>query len=134
MPHWEFFEAEKGHLYRITRHEPRAEVNCLWGRTIGSSHWELELLLDDCDGDCWVFRRNRTIRRPFALAVSANSRQIPYLAPEIQLLYKSHQPRAQDDFDFQSVFPRLEDEPREWLHAALIQTSPHHPWLSRFGG
>jgi GrpB-like predicted nucleotidyltransferase (UPF0157 family) len=34
---------------------PRPEVNSLWGRPIGSELWVTELLLDEADGDQWLY-------------------------------------------------------------------------------
>ena len=51
---------------------------------------------------------------------------VPYLAPELVLLYKASQPeRSANRADFEAVFPLLEEEPRAWLLAAL---EPGHPW------
>ena len=54
---------------------------------------------------------------------------IPYLAPEIQLLFKSHATRHQDQADFESMAPRLDHAARAWLEDALAIDDPHHPWL-----
>jgi hypothetical protein len=51
-------------------------------------------MLDDSDADHSVFRRNLQIRRPLKVAVRRNSEGTPYLAPEIQLLYKARASRS----------------------------------------
>lgn len=51
------------------------------------------------------------------------------LAPEVQLLYKSKQPRPKDQADFEAVLPSLTGGQREWLRAALTIVSAGHPWL-----
>lgn len=98
-------------------------------RPQGASRWVLELLLEDGDGDAWVFRRRRAIRRPLAAAIRFDRTRIPYLAPEIQLLYKAQRPRPEDDADFGNVAPRLDEGGRSFLHDALAGIDPHHPWL-----
>lgn len=51
---------------------------------------------------------------------------IPYLAPELVLLYKASQPeREANRTDYEAVFPRLDEERRAWLLKAL---PPEHPW------
>jgi hypothetical protein len=107
----------------------RPEVNSLWCRRTGSLGWELELMLDDLDADQWVFRRNHQIRRPLKLAIQLNSEGTPYLAPEIQLLYKARATRAQDQADFEHVIPRLEADARWWLRDSLAIADPGHAWL-----
>jgi hypothetical protein len=129
LPEWEFFAAKDGALRRLGGREPEPRVNSLWGRPRGASRWVLELLLDDCDGDAWVFRRRREIRRPFAEAVRFDRTRIPYLAPEIQLLYKAQRPRPEDEGDFRHVAPRLDDRARAFLRDALARIEPDHPWL-----
>jgi len=130
LPGLEFFEAKDGALRGPLTGAPRADVNSLWGRARADGEWMLELLLDECDGDQWVFRRARVIRRPFERAVRHDPQSIPYLAPEIQLLYKAAHLREQDRADFERTAPHLEDEPRAWLRWALAVVEPLHPWLA----
>jgi aminoglycoside-2''-adenylyltransferase len=134
LPSWEFFEAKGGVLTKLEAGKaPRAGVNSLWGRAADSVRWELELMLDEADDDHWVFRRAPTIRRPLTTAIRHNSDGIPYLAPEIQLLYKARAPRAQDQTDFVHIAPRLDLDARGWLQDALAKTDPGHTWLSLLG-
>jgi len=130
---WEFFAAQDGRLFGPLAGPPRAAVHSLWGRRSGGSEWMLELLLDESAGEEWVFRRQPGIRRPLALVVRHDPEDIPYLAPEIQLLYKAAHPRAEDQADFERVAPRLEAEPRAWLRHTLARISPRHPWLAVLG-
>jgi hypothetical protein len=53
---------------------------------------------------------------------------LPYLAPEIQLLYKSRNPRPRDESDFRLIAPRLDGDARAWLNDALARTDPGHAW------
>jgi aminoglycoside-2''-adenylyltransferase len=129
LPDWEFFAARDGTLRRLEDRVPEPKVNSLWCRPQAASRWVLELLLDECDGDAWVFRRRRDIRRPLAAAIRFDRTRIPYLAPEIQLLYKAQRPRPEDDADFRQVAPRLDEGGRSFLHDALAGIDPHHPWL-----
>jgi aminoglycoside-2''-adenylyltransferase len=132
LPGWELFEATAGMLYRLDRNErPRAEVNSLWCRPCNAHGWSLELMLDEADGDEWVFRRLPTIRMPFARAIGHTADGIPYLTPEIQLLYKSKRPQAKDQNDFERVLERLGDDQRVWLYDALSMVDPGHAWLMK---
>jgi hypothetical protein len=134
LPSWEFFEAKGGVLTKLEAGKvPRAGVNSLWGRAADSASWELELMLDEADDDHWVFRRAPTIRRPLTIAIRNDSDGIPYLAPEIQLLYKARSPRAQDLADFLHIAPRLDLDARSWLQDALTTADPGHTWISLLG-
>jgi hypothetical protein len=129
MSGWEFFEAKGGELFGPLRSDAREEVNSLWGRRIHTSEWALELMLDDSFDDQWVFRRNHRIRRALDTAIRYDSERTPYLAPEIQLLYKASRIRPEDYLDFERTNGHLEDSSRRWLSCALDQLDPRHPWL-----
>jgi hypothetical protein len=76
----------------------------------------------------WVFRRDARIRRPLAGAFVQD--RVPYLAPEIVLLYKAKAPSAKDDADFRTMRPHLQSDQRSWLRHALDVTAPGHHWAS----
>jgi hypothetical protein len=135
LPSWAIFEAKDGLLTRLSAGSaPRIEVNSLWCRRADDQDWTFELMLDSCEDDRWVFRREPAIRRPLSLAVRRDVAGIPFLAPEIQLLFKARATRAEDQADFVHVVPRLDPEARSWLKIALTQIDPHHPWLKKNGG
>jgi hypothetical protein len=128
---WEFFEARSGVLTQLTaRQRPHANVNSLWCRPTSTSPWTLEVMLDDSDADGWVFRRQPAIRRPLSDVIRRTSEGLPYLAPEIQLLYKAKRPRERDHADFSRTAPCLDLEARQWLFNALVLTHPGHQWIS----
>jgi hypothetical protein len=62
--------------------------------------------------------------------VRRSSDGLPYLAPEIQLLYKSKEPRERDDRDFAQISPLLAADARRWLQHALELTAPDHKWIA----
>jgi hypothetical protein len=86
---WEFFEAKDGVLTRLGAAEDlKLEVHSLWSRPAGTTPWALEWLLEEAQGEQWMFRGQREITRPLTEVVR-RSEGMPYLAPEIQLLYKA---------------------------------------------
>ena|SRR6266850_2411705 len=128
---WEFFEAKSGVLTRLRAGEtPALDVHSLWGRPVGTELWTLELMLDESENDMWVFRREPAIRRAPSTIVRRNSEHIPYLAPEIQLLYKAKSPRDRDQVDFTRIAPCLDPTSRAWLLDALVRLTPDHEWIS----
>lgn len=130
MPGWEFFEAKDGHLNRLRRGVPNLEVHSLWSRPLGQEAWMLELMLDESEGDAWVFRRERSVRRALDSAIAHTTEGIPYLVPEIELLYKANRLRPRDDADFHRVLPCLDTHARSWLRDALARLDVHHAWRS----
>jgi hypothetical protein len=107
---------------------PRADVNTLWCRPVGTTLWTMEVLLDASDQDFWVFRRQAEIRRPFTELIRRNLEGIPYLTPEVQLLYKARSMRPRDKADFEHVAPQLDSAARAWLRNSLLKTDPAHAW------
>ena len=132
LPEWEFFEAKDGQLTELKHGAlPRANVNSLWSRRRGSSVWELEVMLEQAIDDEWVYRRQPMIRRPLTTVLRHSKCGLRYLAPEVQLLYKSKQVRHRDDADLCSALPRLSKTARAWLRDALIATEPDHAWVGQ---
>jgi predicted acetyltransferase len=126
---WEIFEAQDGKLTRLAVGEvPRSAVHSLWCRPAGTTCWAFELLLDESIADQWCYRREPSIRRRLSTVVRRNPAGIPYLAPEIQLLYKARGLRSQDQADFELIAPRLDARARAWLVDSLARTESGHPW------
>ena len=103
---------------------PLHEVHANW-----PDGFRLEFLLNDHDRARrnWLFRRDHRVCRPLA-ATFASWEGVPYLAPEIVLLYKAKAPRAHDDADLAATLPHLGGSQRRWLHEALSLTLPGHRW------
>jgi hypothetical protein len=132
LSEWEFFEAGEGSLTRLAaRMAPRRAVNSLWSRRLYKSEWELELMLDEGGGDAWAFRRNARIERSLDCAIHYSADGIPYLAPEIQLLYKSKAIRSKDQTDFDTVVGRMDKDARAWLRRSIATMDGSHAWLSK---
>jgi hypothetical protein len=108
-------------------------VHSLWIRQPGTSLWTLELMLDECIDDVWVYRRDEAIRRPLSTLIQRGAVGLPYLAPEIQLLYKARSPRSYDQIDFDRIAPRLTAAARRWLLESLECAEPHRPWITALG-
>ena len=93
------------------------------------SRFEFLLNEYDASADEWLYRRDLRVRRPLDKTFR-RTHVVPYLAPEIVLLYKSKEPRACDEADFAAALPAIDSEARHWLRVALELTSPGHPWAS----
>jgi hypothetical protein len=106
-------------------------IHDIWCRPDATQPWTVQLMIADTHGDQWLFRRLPAISRPVATIGGTTPAGIPYLAPEIQLLYKAKGLRPKDEADFLHTVPALRRERRNWLRDALTQVHPHHPWLDQ---
>ena len=128
---WEMFEAKDGALTVLEPGAvPRPGVNSLWCRPSGTARWALELMLDESDDDVWVYRRDPSVRRALSTVIRRDASGLPYLAPEVQLLYKSRHTRPRDHDDFARLAPVLDAGARDWLAIALERCDPRHSWIS----
>ena len=97
-----------------------ARQNNLWARPTPESDWVLDLTISDGDDDQWIYRRDPSLTRPWNKAVlQTRTGRIPYLSPELQLLYKSTSGRTKDQQDASVVIPRLTPEQAQWLSTNL---------------
>ena len=79
-----------------------------------------EAFLARADGAFWVHRR---VKRPLA-DITRHRDGIPYLAPEVVLLFKSRSTADKDQRDVETALPVLNAEQRSWLEDTL-RLLPH---------
>jgi len=103
-----------------------AHQNNVWVRERGANVWLFDLQLGDGDDESWFYRRDHAIQRLWSTAVLTTESGIPYLAPDLQLLFKSKNPRDKDTQDASEIIPRLVSDQRAFLLATLPR---EHPWL-----
>ena len=95
----------------------------------------IDCLLSDVTNGLWHYRRDPAVIRQLDRAVLRSTVGIPFLAPELVLLFKSkntsfnQRVRSQDQLDFNAVQSHLEAERRAWLRWALSAIEPEHPWI-----
>lgn len=129
---WDLHSAARGVLRPWESGEWLGEgINSVWCRRSPDEGWALQIMLADAQGDAWVYRRSPDITRPLREVGLLTVDGIPYLDPEIQLLYKSASPRRKDEADFELVLPCLCPDRRRWLADALLRAHPGHPWLAQ---
>jgi hypothetical protein len=108
-----------------------ADLHQTWGRDRSSHRWRIDVVREPWDGEDWVFRRDPRIRRPLADAIQVSPQRIPYLAPEIVLLFKAKAPEEKDNADLALTLPTLARNQIEWLRDALEVAHPEHEWTAR---
>jgi len=106
-------------------------LHAIWCRATSTSPWAFEMLLNDSNGTDWLFRRDHRVRLPLVQIGRTTSDGIPYLVPEIVLLYKAKNVRENDEQDFETAMPTLSLEQRAWIRGALDVVHPDHPWSAK---
>jgi len=90
----------------------------------------VEVMLALTDGDDWVFHRGRRSRRALDDITHASADGLPFLGPEVVLMFKARHRRDKDDQDFRDLAPLLTDEQRQWLIPRLSHPdADEHPWM-----
>ena len=79
-----------------------------------------EIFLARADGTLWV---HRNIRRELA-SITCHRDGIPYLAPEVVLLFKTRSTAGKDQHDVATVLPVLDAGQRSWLQYTLKHLQP----------
>ncbi len=106
-------------------------VHDVWCRPDKEAAWGLQLMLDESDGENWVFRRNPGIVRSIATLFWRGHNDVPYLVPEVLLLFKAARQSPANESDFEACLPLLDDEQKTWLGVALVIAHPGHPWIEQ---
>lgn len=103
----------------------------LWVRLDAQHPWQIDFLLDR-SGEEWTFKRDASIRLPWARALHVVA-GIPHLRPELALLHKAHLDRPKDRADLAAAV--LDPVARGWLVTVLEQLG-HDEWagLAKSGG
>jgi len=108
-------------------------LHAVWCRPSPTNEWAFEVLLNDSDETHWLFRRNHAVRMPLTDIARMSDDGVPYLVPEIVLLYKAKNVREHDAVDFEVALPSLDAPQRAWLRDSIETVHPGHPWLERLG-
>ncbi|HEY7692084.1 MAG TPA: hypothetical protein VH816_07035 [Gaiellaceae bacterium] len=107
------------------------EVHQTWGWDAAEGCWRVDVFREPWAGDTWVCRRDAAVRLPLVNAIERTPDGIPFLRPEIVLLFKAKHVREKDVADFDRALPRLELQRRRWLAEALRVVHPGHAWIER---
>ncbi|MCD4702599.1 MAG: amino acid transporter [Candidatus Aegiribacteria sp.] len=107
----------------------------IWCRRTPESPWAFQIMLLDTDGDRWIFKRDPGIQGPLEGLGRYTSAGVPFMCPEIQLLYKAKpQTLAKDQSDFDLAVPCMTFKARAWLLRHLEKRFPEgHAWITVLG-
>jgi hypothetical protein len=129
---WRLFAADPpGRLRRWNTGEvlPTA-VHDIWCQREQSLGWELQLMVQESNAASWFYRRDPRIFGALD-SLATNLHGVPCLRLDLQLLFKSKDPRPIDELDFRAALPRLTPKERACLIEWLRITQPDgHRWLT----
>ena len=108
-----------------------AQTHQTWVREPDRPVYHLDVFREPHEGDTWICRREPTIRLPYSAVIQHTHDGVPFLAPQIVLLFKAKAAREKDGADLDSTLRLLSPKARDWLRRALSRVHPWHPWLKR---
>jgi hypothetical protein len=100
-----------------------------WLREPATGTYRLDVLREPHVDERWVCRRDRSITLPYAELIRRTGDGIPYVIPEVALLFKAKHLRDKDEADFASVLPALQSAQRSRLRGWLSRVHPGHRWI-----
>ncbi|MEO8551455.1 MAG: amino acid transporter [Kofleriaceae bacterium] len=91
--------------------------------------WRVDLFLEPGDATTWIYRRDETIQLPRTETFDRTTDGIPYLRPELVLLFKAKAARPKDELDLATALPHLSSAARDRLRTLLARIHPGHAWI-----
>jgi len=130
FPGYVFDAVGSGRIWEDAAPEVLAAVHQTWVRDPATGNYLLDVFREPHDGDTWICRRDESIRLPYSDIVHHTRNGIPYLAPELVLLFKAKHARRKDQADFEGAVPHMTSAQRETLAELLARVHPGHPWIA----
>lgn len=101
-----------------------------WLRDPTTGLYHLDVFREPSLAGRWVCRRDPTITLPYDELILRSADGIPYVIPEVALLFKAKHLRDKDHADFHTVLPAMDLTRRTRLYRWLSQVHPGHPWIT----
>ncbi|WP_420037228.1 nucleotidyltransferase domain-containing protein [Streptomyces sp. cg28] len=130
FPGYVFDGAGSGRIWEDASPEVLAAVHQTWLRDPATGDYLLDVFREPHDGDTWICRRDERIRLPYSEIIHHTKDGIPYLAPELVLLFKAKSTRRKDQSDFDATVPHMSMAQREMLAELLDLVHPGHSWIA----
>lgn len=135
LPELTFFAVGSGCAWDLAEHPEALEVHHqTWAMDPVSRKWRLDVFREPHEGDIWIARRDPRIQMPYAELILHTADGIPYLRPEVALLFKAKSLIPKNEDDFAAALPYLSVESRAWLGDAIALVHPGHVWLDALEG
>lgn len=131
FPEYVFDAVGSGRIWASAGTETLAATHQTWLRDPANNQFLFDVFREPHDGGTWICRRDDSLRLPYDAIIERDAGGIPYLVPELVLLFKAKSPRPKDHADFDRVLPLLSQERRDFLGRWLSRLHPEHPWQAK---
>jgi hypothetical protein len=129
FPTCAFDAVSSGRIWEEATPDVLAATHQTWLRDRATGNYLLDVFREPHDGETWICRRDETIRLPYREIIHHTASGIPYLAPELVLLFKAKHARPKDQADFDGTIPHMTPAQRQRLAELLARAHPGHHWL-----
>jgi aminoglycoside-2''-adenylyltransferase len=99
-----------------------------WLRSPDTGEFHVDVFREPHGGSVWICRRDPTIVLDLDEVYELTDDGIPYVIPEIVLLFKARARRAKDEIDFANLVEVLPAHRRHRLASWLDRLDVQHPW------
>jgi hypothetical protein len=130
FPGYIFDAVASGRIWQDAAPEVVAAMHQSWVRDPATDTYLLDVFREPHEGDTWICRRDESIRFPYRDIIRRTDDGIPYLVPELVLLFKAKHGRPKDQADFAATVPHLSSAQRGTLADLLARVHPGHAWLA----
>ncbi|MFG1945746.1 nucleotidyltransferase domain-containing protein [Nonomuraea sp. NPDC048826] len=134
FPELAFDAVGSGWVWPDADAEALAVTHQTWVRDPASGQFLFDVFREPHEDGTWIYRRDERLRLPYDAIMERTADGIPYLIPELALLFKAKAPRPQDQADFDGVLPLLGPTRRDALRGWLELFHPGHPWSATLAG
>lgn len=134
FPEYVFDAVGSGRVWPGAGAEVLAATHQTWLRDPASGQFLFDVFREPHEGGTWICRRDEKLRLPYDAIIERTPAGVPYLVPELVLLFKAKALRPKDQADFEGVLPLLGRSRRDALSGWLELIHPGHPWLAELAG
>ncbi|ORA33024.1 nucleotidyltransferase domain-containing protein [Mycobacterium aquaticum] len=130
LPGFQWDVAGAGRLWPYAVAGEHPDLHQTWCRDPASGRYHLDVFREPHTRGRWVCRRDPSITLPYDEVIGHRD-GMPYLVPEVALLFKARRTDARDHDDFARAAPQLTDTARNRLAGWITRLYPDHVWLGQ---
>jgi len=130
FPGYAFDAVSSGRIWESATPDVLAATHQTWLRDPATGNYLLDVFREPHEGETWICRHDETIRLAYGEIIRRTPDGIPYLAPELVLLFKARHARPRDQADFDETVPHMTPAQRTALAGLLARAHPGHRWLA----